>query len=90
MSKKPAAKPANENVYNVERPLTGTIVMHPVSDLPHVQFKRGDEVVSALVYFDQLEDAKEHIGKTVKFYLVDRPYGPHITSDVGFAKIISL
>jgi hypothetical protein len=74
----------------VEKTLTGIIVLHPVSELPHVQFRRGDEVLSALVYFDQLDDAKLHVGKTVKFQLVDRPYGPHIVSDVGFARILSM
>ncbi|SEM34057.1 hypothetical protein SAMN04488505_104103 [Chitinophaga rupis] len=74
----------------MEKTLTGTIVLHPVSELPHVQFKRGDELLSALIYFDQLDEAKENIGRTVKFHLMDRPYGPHIISDVGFARIVSM
>lgn len=74
----------------MEPTLRGIVTIRPASELPCVRFKRGNESVIALVHVTQLEKAKALVGKEVGFILLDRPYGPHITSDVGFAKIIGI
>jgi hypothetical protein len=67
--------------------LKDVIISHPVSGLPHVEFKRAGETVTALVYVDQLSQAANCEGKEVLFELLQHPYGPDIRSDNGIAYV---
>jgi len=70
--------------------LQGTIAIRTVSGFPCVQFERNGETLYATILIKQFDDAQQNMGKRVAFELHERPYGPYICSDNGFAEIIQV
>lgn len=70
--------------------LTGTLVQRPLSNLPFVEWKRGQDTLFSPVHIDQASQAQGKMGQKVSFKIVTNPYGPHIISDTGFAKLLDI
>lgn len=68
--------------------LEGTVVTREGSQLPYITFFRGDTKITVLPLVTQYDLARGLIGERVKFTLLKHPYGPDISSDHGFAKLL--
>lgn len=68
---------------------TGVIAFRPGCLTPSVRMQKedGDYIIVSLMveYYDQ---ARSMDGQQVKFTILKNPYGPHIVSDYGFAKLV--
>lgn len=68
--------------------LTGIVVERPLSNLPFIEWERGNDKVYSPVLINQVETARLLMGKKVSFTILNHPYGPHIVSDAGFAELL--
>jgi len=67
---------------------SGVVSFRPGSLTPMIRVIKGDNVkiVSAMV--GDYEKLREMEGQEVRFTILKNPYGPHIVSEHGFAKIL--
>lgn len=66
----------------------GVIAFRHGSFTPYVRQFKGDKIVMIPVLVEDYEKARGMEGENVNFKIFKWPYGPHISSDVGFAKLL--
>lgn len=67
----------------------GIIAFRANSLTPLVRVQKPDgEIILIPILVEDYDKAREMEGEAVRFTILTNPYGPHISSDNGYAKIL--